>query len=63
MTAEVRERLDRMQLDRAKYAYLELRDIYEECAGGVAGARNYQEYMAICSNIARINAEFERRKG
>lgn len=62
MTAEVRKALDMLQLERAKYAYLELREVYEEASGGIDGARQYQEYWAICSNVQHINAEIRQRK-
>lgn len=54
-------RLTNEQLERAKFAYLELRDIYEEMAGGIYGAMNEKEYLVIRATIAKIDKIFRER--
>lgn len=55
MTTELLQRLNADQLERAKYAYLELREVYEESCGGVRPAQQYREYWVIVNTIAVLN--------
>ena len=61
MKADVMKSLTNEQLERAKFAYLELRDIYEERAGGVYAAMNEKEYLVIRATIAKIDQIFHER--
>ena len=58
MKAELIERMNAEQIERAHAAYTQLACIYEDLCNGPMNARQYKEYFAIMDNREALRKRF-----